>query len=685
MATYYKGDGTTITIPSASSVDTAQLVDNAVTYNKLAEAVQDQLDSVESIETEIADVEETLDSLSDGQLTVLTSPLVATTASEMTNTKKTYVYTGSESGYVNGNWYYYNGTAWVSGGVYNAVAVQTDTTLSVSGMSADAMIVGEDLNANKTLIGTFESRNLIHYLRPFHWLDNKQRNTTGAVVSRTGWATSVETIPITPNARYYTNADVFVYYDANGNYVSTQDRTSGSTSIKVPNNSNIAYAYVNWKSIVDADTKYAVKEETGYTGTWLIEHAQDYEIVPNANIVDDTDDNLQFRNLPVIQFSESAIFSKRLTAMLAGEKITQDFLRNRYGSMGITDYSNHDGTVIYYNGMLYSIFSSYTGNGDSANNSNCRVVLVGIEESTHNRTVEEVIAKNGDVHGSYTQNGGAGSPNAYLVGTTIHILYTAYINSAYMMMHCTYDITTGTLDNYSPVLVGGSILNNEWFNSRYSYAFSAGAYQNSQANSTIATDGNGTYYIGWCFGYGAYGVGVIFTTTDFINWTVFYDYSDWIIAPVYEMATAYNNGYVYFCVRPDSTIVNTQKNSAFGNYSDIAIVGKIAVSDGKLKDAVKVYNCGSRPAFFTVSGNVYLFTNPYDRTHGQIIRINTAILAESEIIAEFVGGYSYPSFFVDGTTIYTLVSDNFMRLSKFTLPNISEADVQSALYNALNS
>lgn len=45
MATYYKGDGTTITIPSASSVDTAQLVDNAVTYNKLAEAVQDQLDS----------------------------------------------------------------------------------------------------------------------------------------------------------------------------------------------------------------------------------------------------------------------------------------------------------------------------------------------------------------------------------------------------------------------------------------------------------------------------------------------------------------------------------------------------------------------------------------------------------------------------------------------------------------
>ena len=543
-----------------------------------------------------------------------------------------------------------------------------------------------DLNVNRTLVGTFVSRNLIHYLRPFHWLDNKQRNTTGAVVDRTGWATSVETIPITPNARYYTNADVFVYYDADGNYVSTQDRASGSNSIKALNNSAIAYAYINWKSIVEADTKYAVKEETGHKATWLIEHAQDYEIAPNENIVDDTDDNLQFRNLPIIQFSESALFSKRLTAMLTGEKIIQDFLRDRYGSMGITDYSNHDGTVIYCNGMLYSIFSSYTGNGDAANNPNCRVVLVGIEESTHNRTVDLIVAKNGDVHGSYAQNGGAGSPNAYLIGTTIHILYTAYINSAYMMMHCTYNIETGELDNYSPVLVDNAILNNAWFNNRYGYAFSAGAYQNSQANSTIATDGNGTYYIGWCFGSGTYGVGVIFETRDFINWTVFYDYSDWTISPIYEMATAYKDGYVYFCIRPDATMTpNRINNSAFGNYSDIAIVGKVAVSNGKLNDSVKVYNCGSRPAFFTVSDEVYLYTNPYDRAHGQIIKINSTILAESEIIAEFIGGYSYPSFFVDGTTIYTLVSDNFMRLSKFTLPNISEATMQNALYTVLTS
>ena len=63
----------------------------------------------------------------------------------MTNTDKVYVYTGSESGYLYGHWYYYNGTAWADGGVYNAVAVDTDTTLSIAGKAADAKEVGDQL------------------------------------------------------------------------------------------------------------------------------------------------------------------------------------------------------------------------------------------------------------------------------------------------------------------------------------------------------------------------------------------------------------------------------------------------------------------------------------------------------------------------------------------------------------
>lgn len=56
------------------------------------------------------------------------SPLVASTVSAMTDHNKIYVYTGSESGYTNGNWYYWNGSAWTSGGVYNSVAINIDST-----------------------------------------------------------------------------------------------------------------------------------------------------------------------------------------------------------------------------------------------------------------------------------------------------------------------------------------------------------------------------------------------------------------------------------------------------------------------------------------------------------------------------------------------------------------------------
>lgn len=73
------------------------------------------------------------------------SPLTAATISAMTDKKKVYVYTGSESGYTAGNWYSWNGTAWVSGGVYNSAAIQTDETLTQSGKAADSAIVGKEI------------------------------------------------------------------------------------------------------------------------------------------------------------------------------------------------------------------------------------------------------------------------------------------------------------------------------------------------------------------------------------------------------------------------------------------------------------------------------------------------------------------------------------------------------------
>ena len=87
--------------------------------------------------------------------TLFSSPLVASTAADMTDTEKVYVYVGSESGYTNGNWYYYDGSAWTSGGVYNAVAVDLDNTLTVAGKAADAKSVGDAIDNLKDNIDEY--------------------------------------------------------------------------------------------------------------------------------------------------------------------------------------------------------------------------------------------------------------------------------------------------------------------------------------------------------------------------------------------------------------------------------------------------------------------------------------------------------------------------------------------------
>ena len=57
------------------------------------------------------------------------APIPASTVSVMTDHDKVYLYTGNETGYEYGNWYFWNGTAWTSGGAYGTgVEVYVDGT-----------------------------------------------------------------------------------------------------------------------------------------------------------------------------------------------------------------------------------------------------------------------------------------------------------------------------------------------------------------------------------------------------------------------------------------------------------------------------------------------------------------------------------------------------------------------------
>ena len=86
-----------------------------------------------------------------GALAAVGGPLVAATAAAMTDRTKVYVYTGSETGYTSGHWYYWNGSAWTDGGVYQSTGINTDKTLTVSDMAADGKKTGDELNLRLAL------------------------------------------------------------------------------------------------------------------------------------------------------------------------------------------------------------------------------------------------------------------------------------------------------------------------------------------------------------------------------------------------------------------------------------------------------------------------------------------------------------------------------------------------------
>lgn len=81
------------------------------------------------------------------------APIVVASASDMTDTAQIYVLS------TDGNWYYHNGTAWTAGGEYGAVA--TDTTLTQSGIPADAKAVGDLAYAALCFNGALPDNNVM--------------------------------------------------------------------------------------------------------------------------------------------------------------------------------------------------------------------------------------------------------------------------------------------------------------------------------------------------------------------------------------------------------------------------------------------------------------------------------------------------------------------------------------------
>jgi hypothetical protein len=137
------------------------------------------------------------------------APKAVSLASQMTDITKNYVYTGSENGYISGNWYYYNGSTWVSGGVYQATSISDKSVL------------------RSKLYDFINGKNLI----------DSDKFTTGLLGANgipyaTGTYTTTDFISILPNTNYILSGsgggNVYCYYDSNKTLIDSRVILNGN-------------------------------------------------------------------------------------------------------------------------------------------------------------------------------------------------------------------------------------------------------------------------------------------------------------------------------------------------------------------------------------------------------------------------------------------------------------------------
>lgn len=291
------------------------------------------------------------------------APIVVSSASAMTDTDQIYVLS------TDGMWYYYNGSAWTVGGEYGAVS--TDTTLTQSGIPADAKVVGDEITTIKADL------NIINPTANITWELGKGIDTSGNVNNNQYTALSND-IPCEPGDFFITtsptvdaNNKFLVYYiiQYNGDtFISRTEFTSLIRSIVIGDNTTkIRVAFGRYGS---SQTPISQQDITNYVAIKFVRKS-----------ASKADTNLQFRNTVLNKYTDigtgindiaenSFVFSPEGTAnnpTTTGGYFIQTILYNTNGTAAMQIAYKYDSGLCYYRRKVNGSWRSWILNSAPAN------------------------------------------------------------------------------------------------------------------------------------------------------------------------------------------------------------------------------------------------------------------------------------------------------------------------------
>lgn len=544
-------------------------------------------------------------------------------------------------------------TEWLADHISQGYAV--DNTLTISGAAADAKKTGDEIrelqgDLYKPTINKFNKKLVLEnkYYVPGAAVPIKDSPTWNLteLLSVEDWNGSSDLwFKAYGFTDYSTGYRAFVYcFDSEGNYIATaSSTTAGEKSFSGDPYRCKVFTLASGTALIRV--QYYSSIENYNIGVFYAENWSETYIPPyvpkftTPNDVEDIiDDRLSLEsvnyginnginilnNVNAVGIIQTAFNSAKNT------KIAHQVRAKLYGGR----YS-HDGTLaIDPNGIAYV---AYTANavdtGDSPSNTNAFVNLAIFNADTlsiSSSITNKEIAKFGDSISDMTIISGCGVANLVIKNNIIIIIFSAKLSdNKWYLLRRIYNPANDTLSSIEicKISTGGNTFD---FTTE---TISTNIVSLSNTNNFISVNAqiaeyNGAYYMGMCV-VDQIRSGVILTTTDMLN------YSVWLIPDIvnsnacYECACYVKNNSLYYAVR-----------QSIENY---LVLCKINVANKTITQVDWIPSSTSRASFFEISGNLYLAHSINARQVCNIIKINENDISGSYSVTQINLTAQYPS------------------------------------------